>query len=295
MKFTEKNNFIVKHKSKVYFDKDLELFKQHCSGSPLHVDLKRVNSFTMEKLDGMMLYELLEKCTPEEILKNRGIETQNESTEIINSNEEVILLFKDTSIDLEDFNNETLSLFIGKKKEEIIPFIDFLDKIYKLGIDTEIDAIDTTEEVKKIFDSEFTDDSYPSEAIDQMVGKTEGEIRNYINFAKTWTNSTKHDLPTEKETVPQGTDEETPGADSTSELDEKNSTKITGEQNSDGTSDRDEIQNPEGSVDGVSEEQSGDTLPDNSNANDATPEVKEDVAKKTTSKKKEVSPKNSQE
>ena len=78
MKFTEKNNFLVKNKDTQYFDKDLALFKEQCPASRLHVELKRVNSFNKSVLQGRMLYELLDKCTPEEILKNRGVEVKED-------------------------------------------------------------------------------------------------------------------------------------------------------------------------------------------------------------------------
>ena len=74
MKFQEKNEFVVKHTSDVNYSQDLELFKEHCPNSRLHTDLKRVNSFNKKKLDGLMLWELLDKVTPADILKNRGVE-----------------------------------------------------------------------------------------------------------------------------------------------------------------------------------------------------------------------------
>jgi len=73
MDFIKKNDFIVKHKKKEHFDSDLELFKKHCPNSKLHDSLKRVNSFNKSILDGQMLYELLDKVSPEEILKFRGV------------------------------------------------------------------------------------------------------------------------------------------------------------------------------------------------------------------------------
>ena len=71
MEFIEKNEFIVNNSSRDYYDKDLELFKKYCPGSRLYADLKRVNSFNCKKLDEFMLFELLDKISPEEILKNR--------------------------------------------------------------------------------------------------------------------------------------------------------------------------------------------------------------------------------
>ena len=71
MEFTEKNDFVVNHSSSDSYDKDIELFKKYCPGSRLHSDLKRVNLFTRKKLDGFILFELLDKISTEEILKNR--------------------------------------------------------------------------------------------------------------------------------------------------------------------------------------------------------------------------------
>lgn len=71
MKFSEKNDFIVKNKSDKFFEQDFRLFKECCPHSNLHASLKRVNSFNKRILDGNMLYELLQKKSPEEILKNR--------------------------------------------------------------------------------------------------------------------------------------------------------------------------------------------------------------------------------
>jgi uncharacterized coiled-coil protein SlyX len=79
MKFTEKNSFLVRHTSGEHFSSDMELFKVHCPNSRLHIDLKRENSFNRKKLDGLMLWELLEKVSPEEILKNRE-KTAGEAT-----------------------------------------------------------------------------------------------------------------------------------------------------------------------------------------------------------------------
>jgi len=72
MDFIKKNDFIVKNKKKEHFEQDLELFKKHCPNSKLYIDLKRVNQFNKVILVGLMLNELLEKVSPEEILANRG-------------------------------------------------------------------------------------------------------------------------------------------------------------------------------------------------------------------------------
>ena len=79
MKFTDKNDFIVKYSSVDHYDKDIELFKIHCKSSNLHYQLERVNSFNKKKLDGMMLNELLNKVSPDDILNNRVFKTEEVS------------------------------------------------------------------------------------------------------------------------------------------------------------------------------------------------------------------------
>jgi uncharacterized coiled-coil protein SlyX len=69
--FAEKNNFVVKHKSGKHFSKDLELFKKYFPVHRLNNDLARANSFTYDRLDGQILYDLLEKVSPKKILENR--------------------------------------------------------------------------------------------------------------------------------------------------------------------------------------------------------------------------------
>ena len=71
LSFSQKNDLVVKHKSKEAFWKDLELFKKHHPSNRLMNDLARANEFTFERLDGQMLYLLLDKISIEEILINR--------------------------------------------------------------------------------------------------------------------------------------------------------------------------------------------------------------------------------
>ena len=72
LSFSQKNDLVVKHKAKEHFSKDLELFQKHFPSNRLMNDLARANPFTFEKLDGQMLYLLLDKVSEDEILLNRG-------------------------------------------------------------------------------------------------------------------------------------------------------------------------------------------------------------------------------
>jgi len=71
LSFSQKNDLVVKHKSKKDFWKDLELFKKHYPSNKLMNDLGRANDFTYDRLDGQMLYLLLDKIPIDDILKNR--------------------------------------------------------------------------------------------------------------------------------------------------------------------------------------------------------------------------------
>jgi hypothetical protein len=79
LSFPQKNDLVVKHKSKEHFSKDLELFQKHFPSHRLMNDLARANEFTFDRLDGQMLYLLLEKIPMDEILKNR---TEDEKKEV---------------------------------------------------------------------------------------------------------------------------------------------------------------------------------------------------------------------
>lgn len=71
MDFIKKNDFIVKQKKQEHFDADLRLFRDKCPGSPLHAELRRLNTFNKSKIHGLILMELLDKVTDVELLKNR--------------------------------------------------------------------------------------------------------------------------------------------------------------------------------------------------------------------------------
>ena len=88
LSFSQKNDWVVKYKSKKYFDKDLELFKKYFSYGRLMNDLARANEFTFERLDGQILYLLVDKVSIEEILKNRetrepAVLEQQPTTEVL--------------------------------------------------------------------------------------------------------------------------------------------------------------------------------------------------------------------
>lgn len=71
LSFPQKNDLVVKHKDKKYFGRDSLLFQKHFPYHKLMNDLARANEFTFERLDGQMLYLLLDRVSMDEILNNR--------------------------------------------------------------------------------------------------------------------------------------------------------------------------------------------------------------------------------
>jgi len=138
MKFTEKNNFIVRHTSGDYFAKDLELFKLHCPDSKLHSQLKRVNSFTRQKLDGQMLHELLDKISPAEILKNR--EATPETGDLKELSGQIVELQENIEIK----EGEILEIQSELKDKDVI-LKELTDRINALQDDVDINESDISD------------------------------------------------------------------------------------------------------------------------------------------------------
>jgi hypothetical protein len=145
MKFTEKNDYIVKYKSGKFFQQDYDLFIKHCPNSRLHGDLKKVNSFNKGILDGQMLFELLDKVSLKEILENREVK------------------------------------FI-KPEEKVL------------------ETLDTVEAVSGFLKKESPNVEYSASVLESLIGKTEGEILNFISFGKLYQSEQSLDkgLPVEK-------------------------------------------------------------------------------------------------
>ena len=183
MNFAKKNDFIVKNKKDEYFPKDLELFKIHCPNSKIHLDLKLLNSFNRSRIHGFILGELLNKVSPEDILKNRGIESEEVIPVILNTVDEIKALFEGTNVDMGDLSDDALSNFIGLKKEDIVPFVEFMDYLYSLAPE----SVDTIEEVETIIvESGIPVNGTIEELALLLVGKTKEEILNMLTFAEVY-------------------------------------------------------------------------------------------------------------
>ena len=73
MDFAKKNDFVVKHTTDKYFDKDLVLYKKCFPASDIIPHLEVANKYNKKDLDGRMLLEMLDVVCGETILENRGI------------------------------------------------------------------------------------------------------------------------------------------------------------------------------------------------------------------------------
>ena len=80
MKFLEKNNHIVRLKSESHFYADYKLFNNYFPSHQLNRELEKANQFNRARLDGQMIMLLLDKVSPETIVKFREEYSPNEST-----------------------------------------------------------------------------------------------------------------------------------------------------------------------------------------------------------------------
>ena len=206
MKFTEKNDFIVKNKEVEYFSKDLELFKKSCPSSKLHSDLKSLNSFNRSKLHGLILGELLDKVGPEDILKNREEKLTEIMIENIDQAKEILVKME---IDPDKVSKEFLSESIGKAAIDFESLMEVLkpslvgeNKILTLSAlpsEVNLTPIDSIEGVKEFLTGVFSDSNKVTEEfVAKLVGKTKEEILMAIDFVKMYASITnKNDeLPT---------------------------------------------------------------------------------------------------
>ena len=162
--FAQKNDLVVKHKGKKYFGKDLELFQKHFPSNRLMNDLARANEFSFERLDGQMLYLLLDKISMEEILKNREGKQENPPPQkIIETIEERI-----------DYNENEIS-DIRSEQEDKDALIETLEKLSK--------RIDTLEKEGDFYDYEISDlrkkleDGFPIIEMKRIIAKFEKKVK----------------------------------------------------------------------------------------------------------------------
>lgn len=73
MDFTEKNNIVVKMQNGAYLNRDRDLLEKVLPKSPLHNQLRNVNQFNVDRLDGKIVFELLRVVSSQEISDNRKI------------------------------------------------------------------------------------------------------------------------------------------------------------------------------------------------------------------------------
>lgn len=72
LSFVEKNDALVKLKSKEHFDKDCELLRKLSPTSRLHNEIANASEFSISSLSGRILMELLDLAPIEDIQSNRS-------------------------------------------------------------------------------------------------------------------------------------------------------------------------------------------------------------------------------
>ena len=75
LSFVEKNDALVKLKSKEHFDKDCELLRKLNPTSRLHNEIANASEFSISSLSGRILMELLDLAPIEDIQSNRSSAT----------------------------------------------------------------------------------------------------------------------------------------------------------------------------------------------------------------------------
>ena len=121
LSFPEKNNLIVMHKNKDLFHKDVVLFRKYFPHHKLNSQLASVNQFNQERLDGLMICELLDIISIDEILSNRQLD---DPTVVDLRSEDEIKSLLVSEFELDEKDLEALSLviplWVNSSDEDII-------------------------------------------------------------------------------------------------------------------------------------------------------------------------------
>lgn len=122
MTIKEKQEALNQLKDDKYFEMDKTLFISLFPRSPLNRELLRVNSYNRSRLHSNILYQLLGKCSKEDILKARNlqedVEQPSELKELKTEIEELEIEKESLQSENEDLSNEIKELKTRKKKEK---------------------------------------------------------------------------------------------------------------------------------------------------------------------------------
>ena len=120
MTIKEKQEALNQLKDDKYFEMDKTLFISLFPRSPLNRELLRVNSYNRSRLHSNILYQLLGKCSKEDILKARNlqedVEQPSELKELKTEIEELEIEKESLQSENEDLSNEIKELKTRKKK-----------------------------------------------------------------------------------------------------------------------------------------------------------------------------------
>lgn len=120
MTIKEKQQVLNQLKDDNFFEADKTLFISLFPRSPLNRELLRVNSYNRSRLHSNILYQLLGKCSKEDILKARNlqedVEQPSELKELKTEIEELEIEKESLQSENEDLSNEIEELKTRKKK-----------------------------------------------------------------------------------------------------------------------------------------------------------------------------------
>lgn len=120
MTIKEKQQVLNQLKDDNFFEADKTLFISLFPRSPLNRELLRVNSYNRSRLHSNILYQLLGKCSKEDILKARNlqedVEHPSELKELKTEIEELEIEKESLQSENEDLSNEIEELKTRKKK-----------------------------------------------------------------------------------------------------------------------------------------------------------------------------------
>ena len=173
--FIQKNDLIVSHKNAFFFNKDLALFQKKFSSHRLNNELARASTFNYERLDGAMLNELLEVCSIEEILENRGLIEKKPRT--LDELKAIILGFN-----IPNFVNPDTFEVLGEELLFDLNKIEDNNEIHRIVDNIVNPKIESIDEVKSIFAANgFNIESINDNFFADFIGLVKTDIENSLD------------------------------------------------------------------------------------------------------------------
>ncbi len=181
MKFTEKNDFTVRHQGAQHFHKDLETFKKHFPHHALNTQLAKANQFSFARLDSQMLFILLDKVPASDIL-NARLDLKKCADDITLGAKiaEIKDLIIESGLNTDDFTEDQLiQIATGPedgrlKTDEEIQYI--IDNIVKNKVDQRFEELKSMIVAAGLNIADFSE-----EEIKQMASGSDEDVRDLLD------------------------------------------------------------------------------------------------------------------